>query len=86
MDKKTTRALAQGLPLITQFGLSLAVPPAVCLFGAGWLRTQFCLGEWIIGAAVVLAVAGVVSACGNCFCIMLRRAEEDERAYREVGY
>ena len=44
MDKKTTRALAQGLPLITQFGLSLAVPPAVCLFGAGWLRTQFCLG------------------------------------------
>lgn len=58
MDKKTTRALAQGLPLITQFGLSLAVPP----------------------------VAGVVSACGNCFCIMLRRAEEDERAYREGDY
>ena len=85
MDKKTFRALARNLPLITQFGLSLVLPPALCFFGARWLMDHFGLGSWILLVAIVLALVSIVSTFSQFFRYMLRQAEEEERDYREGG-
>ena len=85
MDKKTFRALARNLPLITQFGLSLVLPPVLCFFGARWLMDHFGLGSWILLVAIVLALVSIVSTFSQFFRYMLRQAEEEERDYREGG-
>lgn len=47
---------------MTQLGISVAVPPAVCTLGAVWLRNRFNLGPWVlfvgIGLGFYLAVDG----------------------------
>ncbi len=42
--------------MVTQFGLSIIVPPLLLLFGAAWLRESFGLGEWISLVAIVLGI------------------------------
>ena len=38
---------ARHLVWLTQFGLSVVIPPVVCIIGAVWLRRQLQLGGWI---------------------------------------
>lgn len=86
MDRKTLRALARNLPLVTQFGLSLVLPPILCFFqGARWVMDRFGLGSWVLLIAVLLALASIVSAFAQFFRYMLRQAEEEERDYKEGG-
>lgn len=61
-DRKTYRALAQNLPLITQFGLSLVLPLALSIWGAGWLQRRFGLGSWVMLPAILLGLSGTVSS------------------------
>lgn len=39
---------------MTQLGISVAVPPAVCTFAAVWLRNRFDLGPWVIFVGIGL--------------------------------
>ena len=57
-------SVLQGLTWLTQLGLSLAVPPLLCLLGAGWLARQFSLGPWIwvLGILLGLGAAGCTFA------------------------
>lgn len=47
---------------LTQLGISVAVPLALCILGAVWLRNRFGLGAWVlilgIGLGLYLAVDG----------------------------
>ena len=47
---------------LTQLGISVAVPLALCTWGAAWLRQKFELGPWVlilgIGLGFYLAVDG----------------------------
>ena len=43
---------ARHLVWLTQFGLSVVIPPVVCIIGAVWLRRQLQLGGWIVGVGV----------------------------------
>ena len=47
---------------LTQLGISVAAPLALCTVGAVWLRSRFQLGSWIlllgIGLGLFLAVDG----------------------------
>ena len=47
---------------VTQFGLSLLVPPCSLLLLAIWLQNKFGLGLWIVA---VLGVLGVLIAIGT---------------------
>lgn len=49
------------LSLITQFGLSLATPPILCIFFALWLQKKFGVGDWAVICAI--AVGLISSAC-----------------------
>lgn len=39
---------------LTQLGISVAVPPTLCILGAVWLRNTFDLGPWVIFAGIGL--------------------------------
>lgn len=53
---------ARHLVWLTQFGLSVVLPPVVFLLGAVWLRKQFGLGGWVILVGFAL---GMVAAIGS---------------------
>ncbi len=61
MKKSEWFRVLQNLAWLTQLGLSLAVPPVLCLWAAGWLTRRFGLGGWIYAAAIVLGIGA--SAC-----------------------
>ena len=54
------------LTWLTQLGLSVAVPPAVLILLAVWLRNQCGWGKWVIWTAIVLsiycAITGFISS------------------------
>ena len=64
MKKDGWFAALQNLTWLTQLGLSLAVPPLLCLFGAGWLARRFSLGPWVwvLGILLGLGAAGCTFA------------------------
>ncbi len=42
------------LIFITQLGLSVALPPAVFILLALWLRDRFALGNWVVVAGILI--------------------------------
>ena len=49
------------LSLLTQFGLSVAMPPLICVFAALMLQKHFGVGNWVMICAIV--VGFISSAC-----------------------
>ena len=47
------------LSLISQFGLSVAMPPLICIFAALFVQKKFGIGDWIIIAAII---TGIISS------------------------
>ena len=45
---------------LTQLGLSVAVPPAMFIFLAVWLRDTLQWGDWVLWAGIILGVVGAV--------------------------
>ena len=59
MDKhQILKECMENLALLTQLGLSIVIPPLLCLFAADWLRNRLDLGLWIMVAALVLGLGG----------------------------
>ena len=44
--------VARHLVWLTQFGLSVVVPPTLCIAGSVWLRHRFTLGGWVVAVGV----------------------------------
>ena len=53
--------VARHLVWLTQFGLSVGVPPTLCIAGSVWLRHRFTLGGWVVAVGVVVGVLAAVS-------------------------
>ncbi len=73
------------LSSLTQLGLSIAVPPVLCIFFGLWLQKKWGVGDWVI---VVCLLVGIVS--GACsFASFVRtarfRAEKKENDTDETG-
>lgn len=64
--------VARHLVWLTQFGLSVAVPPVLCILGAVWLKNHFALGSWIVLLGVILGVLAA-AACLRSSLQMLDR-------------
>ena len=52
--------VARHLVWLTQFGLSVVVPPTLCIAGSVWLRHRFTLGGWVVAVGVVVGVLAAV--------------------------
>lgn len=62
MKKNTPVQMMQIVVYITQFGISLALPLVLCLWGANWLQTRYALGSWIFIPAIILGLGGAASS------------------------
>lgn len=63
MDKhQILKECIENLTLLTQLGLSIAIPPLVCLYAAGWLRNRLDLGLWIMVIALIFGLGGSVGS------------------------
>lgn len=83
LDRKTYRALAQNLPLITQFGISLVAPLLLAMWGAGWLQRRFGLGSWVMLVAVALGLGGMFSSFLRFVRYVEKQAKRDQQEEEE---
>ena len=64
---------------LTQFGLSVAVPP-VCFIGlAAWLRNSWGWGQWVIWAGIILGIYCSVTGFISTLRGLLRMSEDKKK-------
>lgn len=84
-DRNNKAEILRGLSMLTQLGMSIAVPPILCIFFGLWLQRKFSLGDWLIPVCLVV---GLISS-GCSFASFLRTArykvkkEEQNRETRQ---
>ena len=73
-------ALVKVVTLLTQLGLSIALPLAGFVVGAVWLRNHYHLGAWVLLLGIVLGIAGAARGLWSTLKvtdILLHEAGED---------
>ena len=63
---------------LTQLGLSVAIPPAMFIFLAVWLRDTLQWGEWVLWAGIIFGVIGAVQGFINSVQAMKRLGARKE--------
>ena len=64
---------------LTQFGLSVAVPP-LCFIGlATWLRNSWGWGQWVIWVGVVLGIYGAVTGFVSTLRKLMHLSDEKKK-------
>ena len=61
---------------VTQFGLSILVPPCFFLLLASWLQQKYGIGMWIVAVFGILWVMIAVGTARANWCAMLKEAED----------
>lgn len=80
MDKhQILKECMENLTLLTQLGVSIAVPPILCLLAANWLRGKLGLGLWIMIVALVLGLGGSASNVWKFWKQLEKREERDTK-------
>ena len=80
MDKhQILRECVENFALLTQLGLSVAVPPVFCLYAAGWLRNRLDLGLWIMVIGLLLGLGGAAVNVWKTWKMIEQREEKRHR-------
>ena len=89
------RDLMDGLLLLSQFGMSIAISMGVCLWGAAWLRDRYGMDKWIFIPAILLGLWLSFSSFRNVSEVLKNRdawnkkqkaeQEKQEARRRETG-
>ena len=67
------------LVLLSQIGLSIAVPLVLCTYGAYWLRSRFELGGWVVIAGVIAGLLGAVGGLWRSYQMILRKGSRKDQ-------
>lgn len=65
---------ARHLVWLTQFGLSVVIPPTLCIMAAVWLRGHYALGGWVVGVGVAVGVLAAVGCLRSSLQALNRQA------------
>lgn len=77
MDKRQIlKECAENLLLLTQLGLSIAVPPLITLYAANWLRNRLGLGLWIMVLALIFGLGGSASNVWKFWKMLSKRSNK----------
>lgn len=71
---------------ITQLGLSVAIPPAMFILLAVWLRQQQNWGDWVIWAGIVLGVYSAIEGLRASLKAMERLAGDKNDKQPPVSF
>ena len=74
---KNLYQITRHLVWLTQFGLSVALPPVLFLLGAVWLKNEFALGGWVVLVGLLLGLAGSVGSLHSNLKSIDREEKED---------
>lgn len=72
---KTFYDIARHLVWLTQFGMSVAVPPVLSLWGAVWLQRRFALGSWVVAAGFLVGLLAAVGGLRSSLKAIDRQAK-----------
>ncbi len=78
-NRQIWRECVENFALLTQLGLSVALPPLLCLFAAGWVRDRLGLGLWIMVIALLLGVGGGVLNFLKTWQMIERRRQRQQK-------
>lgn len=78
-DHQFLKEIAENLALLTQLGLSVSVPPILCVYAASWLRNRFDLGIWIMVVFLIYGVVGGVTAFWKVWKTAEKRHERQNK-------
>ena len=76
--------VARHLVWLTQFGLSVVIPPTLCIMGAVWLRRHFALGGWAIAVGVVIGVLAAISCLRSSLQALERQGKRADAAEKKA--
>lgn len=76
---KTFYDIARHLVWLTQFGMSVAVPPVLSLWGAVWLQRRFALGGWVVAAGLVVGLLAAVGGLRSSLKAIDRQAKPPKK-------
>ncbi len=71
--KKERIEVLKALSMLTQIGLQIFVPVACCIIGAGWLRSYYNLGNWIVILGIVM---GVGAGFSNLYAVIQKMTKK----------
>lgn len=71
---------------ITQLGLSVALPPALFILLAVWLREQHGWGGWVVWAGIVLGVYSAIEGLRGSLKAMERLAKDKKDKQPPVSF
>ena len=71
--------VARHLVWLTQFGLSVVIPPTLCVMGAVWLRRHFALGGWVVAVVVIVGALAAVSCLRSSLQALDRQGKTPEK-------
>lgn len=71
---------------LTQFGLSVAVPPTCFILLAVWLRSSFDWGSWVVWVGVIMGVFSAVEGLRSCMKILEKMSRTDHEKEPPVSF
>lgn len=74
------------LAWLTQLGLSVALPPAVCILFAVWMRNRFGWGVWVIWVGIVLGIVCAIDGLRVSLKTMDKLAKDEEKEKPPVSF
>ena len=74
---KNLYQITRHLVWLTQFGLSVVLPPVLFLLGAVWLKNRFGLGGWVVLVGLLVGVVGSLGSLRSSLKSMDREGKED---------
>lgn len=78
--------ITRHLVWLTQFGLSVCVPPVLCVGVAVWLRKTYSLGGGVVAVGVILGILGAVSSLRYSLKAIDRQGRDDSKKPPPVSF
>lgn len=85
MDKLTRwNRIASNLTMLGQFGLSLVIPPILCMGACYYLVSRYSLSLWIYIPGLLFGLGASFMTAYKVYLRVLRR--ETPRRHRDIGF
>ncbi|MEG2928084.1 MAG: AtpZ/AtpI family protein [Oscillospiraceae bacterium] len=71
------------LSLLSQLGISLIVPPLMCILAATWIKNRFGMGDWIVVAGIIFGIGGGITSVYNYLKVAMNDAKKSQQEYED---
>lgn len=78
--------ITRHLVWLTQFGLSICVPPVLFVAASVWLQKVFSLGGWIVAVGVILGILGAVGSLRYSLKAIERQGRDNAKKTPPVSF